>query len=444
MKSIYVIFMILYLDLIAFTIILPLFPSIIEFYDNKEQTSTTKDGSLRQIHDCMEWFKTTLGMPDRRRYNNVLVGGILGSIFSLLQFICSPTIGFLSDVLGRKKVLVFSMLGTLTSYFIWWKSETFTLFLVSRIVGGLLKGSVTIATTMMSDVTNKENRGKGMAFIGLGFSLGFITGPMIGAYFVSKAKVDTLTHAFALPAQVAMVIQLVALLATVFLLDETIGEKKEFDVKALISKIWSYTNPISLLWGGKSSGKSSKTLHQFTIINFIYLLIFSGLEFTLTFVTHERFNFTSMQQGKLFLFAGIIMMLVQGGYVRRMKHRNEKKIAIQGMFAMIPAMITIAFASTVRYTYIALALYSFGAGTVVPCLTALFSQHSENINSGENIGIFRSAGALARAIAPFVTCTLYWSLGSVSCYLIGAGLFILPLFLLSRVSVESEEEKKSK
>ena len=81
MKSIFVISFILFLDLVAFTIILPLFPSIIEFYDVQTKSSSAsndvgkQDGALQQIHVCMEWMKSFLGMPDRQRYNNVLVGG---------------------------------------------------------------------------------------------------------------------------------------------------------------------------------------------------------------------------------------------------------------------------------------------------------------------------------------------------------------------------------
>ena len=80
MKNIYIIFLILFLDLIAFTIILPLFPSIIEFYEEKDKVSTVKDGSLQQIQTCIEWMKSSLNMPDRKRYNSVLVGGKLTPI----------------------------------------------------------------------------------------------------------------------------------------------------------------------------------------------------------------------------------------------------------------------------------------------------------------------------------------------------------------------------
>lgn len=75
MKSIFVIFLVLFLDLIAFTIILPLFPSIIDFYAQQDELSTNKDGALQQIQETMGWMKTSLAMPDRKRYNNVLIGG---------------------------------------------------------------------------------------------------------------------------------------------------------------------------------------------------------------------------------------------------------------------------------------------------------------------------------------------------------------------------------
>lgn len=88
MKNIYIIFLILFLDLIAFTIILPLFPSIIDFYNGQKSKSTsTSDPSLECIRHFMEWIKTTLQMPDRPRYNSVLVGGkVFNNLFFNLAF----------------------------------------------------------------------------------------------------------------------------------------------------------------------------------------------------------------------------------------------------------------------------------------------------------------------------------------------------------------------
>ena len=80
MKNIFIIFIILYLDLIAFTLILPLFPSIIEHYDTKNELATTSDSALDAIHHTMEFMRKLLNMPDRSRYNQVLIGGRLSVI----------------------------------------------------------------------------------------------------------------------------------------------------------------------------------------------------------------------------------------------------------------------------------------------------------------------------------------------------------------------------
>ena len=97
MKNIFIIFIILYLDLIAFTLILPLFPSIIEHYDTQNKLATTSDSALDAIHRTMEFMRKLLNMPDRSRYNQVLIGGRLSvineNIFSFSRtFVSLPAV----------------------------------------------------------------------------------------------------------------------------------------------------------------------------------------------------------------------------------------------------------------------------------------------------------------------------------------------------------------
>ncbi|XP_065649613.1 major facilitator superfamily domain-containing protein 10 isoform X2 [Hydra vulgaris] len=430
-RSFVVIFLILLFDLLAFTIILPLFPSIIDHYNTINKDGESSDAWLEYIHKLLEWFRKTLMMPDERRYNNVLIGGILGSLFSFLQFLSSPIVGACSDIFGRKKVLLLTMFGTTLSYIIWWKAVTFKLFILSRIIGGLAKGSVLLCTTMMSDITTKENRGKGMVFVGLSFSLAFISGPLIGAYFASQHR-DKLAESFEKPAIVSIGFQLVSIFITVFFLKDTLLSK--LSISDGLKKVIKLVNPFSL-FNFSSSKECGSFLRQLAVVNFLYLLFFSGLEFTLTFVTHERFNFTSMQQGKLLFFSGVVMVIVQGGYVRRIKLNKEKNAIVQGIAIIIPSMLLISMTFSVTVMYFALFLYSFAAGTVVPLLTTLFTQYSSDNDNGENIGKFRSIGALSRAIAPFLTCFVYWRFGSTICYIIGAAMFFFPLYLIFKVEV---------
>ncbi|XP_065065469.1 major facilitator superfamily domain-containing protein 10-like [Rhopilema esculentum] len=428
-------FVILVIDLIAFTVILPLLPSILLHYE--KFSGENEDSLLRSTLMLMNSTKEKLNMPNTDRYNSVLIGGFLGSLFSFLQFICNPVFGALSDIMGRKRILIVTMLGTALSYFVWLKSNTFKLFLLSRIIGGLSKGTVTVATAMMSDITTKENRGKGMAVIGIAFGVGFTVGPLCGAYFASDLSAS-LKNPFQSAAKFSLTLQIIAVILTMLTVRESPKPAKGIATRERISAAFALINPVSLLnsclyW---KEDPDRVAIKQLTVVHFGYLLLFSGLEFTLTFLTHQRFGFGNRQQGMLFLYLGVLMMLIQGGYVRRAKVNQERSLAIFGISSMIPSMVLVAFSNSTLILCTGLTFYAFGAATVVPCLTALYSQRASSIESGEMLGIFRSAGALARAMGPFLMCFVYWTFGSTLCYLSGALLFVLPLGLCSIMRIE--------
>ena len=85
---------------------------------------------------------------------------------------------------------------------------------------------------------------------------------------------------------------------------------------------------------------------------FIYLFLYSGLEFTLTFLTHLRFNFTSMDQGKMFLFIGVLMAVIQGGYVRKIPPGKEKVMVLRGLLLIVPSFAIVGFAQNIPTLYL--------------------------------------------------------------------------------------------
>jgi len=96
-------------------------------------------------------------------------------------------------------------------------------------------------------------------------------------------------------------------------------------------------------------------------------------------------------------------------------------------------MVIVGLAKSIPTLYAGLALFSFGSATVVPCLTTMISHHGNADQKGKIMGIFRSLGALARAIGPIVSCTVYWSVGPFWCYFVGALLFMIPMRLLVKL-----------
>ncbi|XP_013789218.2 major facilitator superfamily domain-containing protein 10-like [Limulus polyphemus] len=149
-------------------------------------------------------------------------------------------------------------------------------------------------------------------------------------------------------------------------------------------------------------------------------------------MTHLRFNYTRMQQGRMYLFSGTVMALVQGGYVRRIPPGQEPSKAVMGLLLIIPSFIIMGLALSPAVLYVGLVLFSFASATVVPCLTTIVSSYGSTEQKGTVLGIFRSLGALARALGPLVTSIAYWSLGSTICYCLGSVLLIIPYILLKK------------
>ena len=132
-------------------------------------------------------------------------------------------------------------------------------------------------------------------------------------------------------------------------------EKRLKNLSSAISQAITYINPISLfnfksLENLKEEEKTSiRTIGR---TYFLYLFLYSGLEFTLTFLTHLRFNFTSMDQGKMFLFIGILMSLVQGGYVRKIPPGKEKVMVLRGLLLIVPSFAIVGFSQNIPTLYL--------------------------------------------------------------------------------------------
>ena len=127
----YVVFFGLIIDLLAFTLILPLLPQLLEHYKKHDV-----EGGLYNILDSnVRMFGAWLGAPNE--FIPVLFGGLVGSLFSFLQFVASPMIGGLSDYYGRRPILLLTAIGIAMSFAVWCKASTFALFVLARVIGKL-------------------------------------------------------------------------------------------------------------------------------------------------------------------------------------------------------------------------------------------------------------------------------------------------------------------
>ncbi|XP_058814039.1 major facilitator superfamily domain-containing protein 10 [Topomyia yanbarensis] len=427
----YLIFVSLLMDLLAFTMILPLLPSMLEHYKQNDV-----GGYYEYLSDSISNFQEWVGAP--KRFNSVLFGGALGSMFSLLQFIVSPIAGGLSDIYGRKPVMIVCAVGIAASYGLWAYSHSFLLFVLARFAGGLSKGNISICMAVITDVSNQQNRGKAMALVGIAFSLGFIVGPMIGALF-SRFADKTHTQWFWLPAIFAMGLAMLDILFIALCLKESLPKEKRS--KKIINTLSHVVDHISISALFKFSAvkniskRDINSLRSLGWIYFIYLFIYSGLEFTVTFLMYHKFNYTSIDQAKMFLTTGIVMALLQGCVVRRLPQHLTQISAVVGLYLIIPAFIFVGIAESSQLLYGGMILFAISTAFVVTCMTTLTSKYGDFDQKGTVLGVFRSLGALARALGPIVASIAFWSIGSRITYLVGGVLLLCPTLLMQRLKL---------
>jgi MFS family permease len=295
-RPVFVIFISLVVDLLGFTVILPLLPSMLDYYSLTDET-----GLYNASLNSVDTFRKIIKAPEMDRLNIVLFGGFIGSLYSLLQFFSSPIMGATSDIFGRKPILLLSTLGVLVSYVLWSVSYSFPVFILSRVVAGVSKGIVSISTALVTDVTTTQDRPKAMGLIGVAFSVGFIFGPLIGAYFSIMAKptaavTSTDFAVFQYPAYFSCLTALVVLFMLTFYLTETLStDKRAKSLGGGLSDAFSLFNPVSLFKFSSVSNISKSDISKLRWIGFtyfLYLFLFSGLEHSLTFLVHQRFNYT--------------------------------------------------------------------------------------------------------------------------------------------------------
>lgn len=416
-KNVILMFWTLFMDIVGFSIIFPMFPRLAQFYLENDSNNVFLQGMFNMLNAL-----SSMGSVG----SIVLFGGLLGALYSLLQFFASPLWGSFSDRVGRRPTLLISLTGIFISYLIWIFSGSFTLLLLARVVGGVMAGNMSVASAVVADVTTSETRSRGMAFIGIAFALGFIFGPAIGGILsqfdltqTNPGWVKYGINPFSIPAAFAAILSFFNLLFVFLKYKETLKDENKNLRSANVFKLFA--------------PRKVREVNLTNMAYFFFISLFSGMEFTLTFLAQDRLNYTPLENAYMFIFIGFLIAMTQGGYVRRKAQGKEKKVALQGLVLLVPGLAILAYAQTSLIMYLGLFFLSIGSAMTIPTLTSLVSLFTAKDEQGENLGIFRSLGALGRVIGPIFAAVLYWKYSSQTPYLIGAFLLIIPMIFLSKI-----------
>lgn len=384
-----VLFITLLLDMIGIGMIVPILPIIF--------TDPSSPSFLLQGYSSQMQF---------------MIAGIITALAGLMTFIAAPILGELSDLYGRKKLLliciailsvsqIFFGLGILLS--------SLSLLFLARAISGLAGANISIAQASIADITEPKDRAKNFGLIGAAFGLGFIIGPVLGGSLAS------ITHSASIPFFISGVLGIINLILVIFFLPEThtVPESKQHSItifKAISNIKHAFTdNDVSHIY----------------VSSFLYLIGFTFFtSFTGIFLV-QKFGLTSGNLGTYFGAIGFWVVITQGFILRIItKKYTEKEILRISMVIVACAIASMPFMPSLMYAYILIPFITIPQGLSMANIGALISKSVAADKQGAALGINGSLGALAQGIVPALAGGI-GALAGVSFPYIIAGLCII-------------------
>ncbi len=423
-KKLLPIFVIILVDLLGLTIIIPLMPLY----------ATTYGGDAWTI-------------------------GLLGATYPIAQFVGAPVLGRLSDRFGRRPVLLVSQIGTLIGFLLLGFANALWLLFLSRLIDGLSGANISTAQAVITDNTTEKTRTQGLGLLGAAFGLGFVIGPIIAAVSL-WAGADN----YHIPAFIAAAFSLASLVLTFFWLPESLpaerrGAKASGSAFSLVRLVEALRHPqVGLL----------------LVLIFAQQVAFGGFEQLFSLFTLNRLGLNASGNAVLFVFIGVLVVAVQGYFIGQWSRRfGDRRLVFAGLLALAIGLSLSALTPAqpapwydraalaaelsgqgaghtntavtgnvpvvlpedgdsgwlgLAWLMVALVPASIGGGILQPAINSLITKRIEPDEVGGTLGISAALVSGANAIAPLFGGALFQALGSTAPFLTGG--FILAVLLL--------------
>ncbi len=421
-KKILPVFVIVFIDLLGLTIIIPLLP----------------------------FYATSFGATP-------FVIGLLGATYPILQFIGAPLLGRLSDRYGRRPVLLVSQIGTLAGFILLGFANTLWLLFVARAIDGISGANIATAQAVITDSTTAKTRTQGLGLIGAAFGLGFIIGPII-----AFATLAASGNNYQLVAFVAGGFSVVSILLTWFLLEETLPPDKR----------GQNINENALSFSVMFEALGQPQVGLLLGLMFFQQFAFAGLQQLLALFTLTRLGMNATSNAALFTYVGIIVVVVQGGLIGRWSRRfGDRRLILMGLLVLglgllmtattLPIPVPWYSQETVStelsvgrnlpgetppvqdiqvdlpndnatgwlgliWLMVAMVPAAVGGGVLQPSINSMLTRRSKATEIGGILGISAAFLSGANALAPLVLAALFQWIGPSVPFIAGAViLFIL-------------------
>ncbi len=438
-KKILPVFVIVLIDLLGLTIIIPLLPL----------------------------YATSFGADP-------LTIGILGAAYPVMQFIGAPLLGRLSDRYGRKPVLVISQIGTFIGFMLLGFANALWLFFVSRIIDGISGANISTAQAVISDSTTAKTRTQGLGLIGAAFGLGFIIGPLIA--FASLALSN---NQYQVPAFVAAAFSALSILLTIFWLEETLPAEQRGQLPA--------QKKSALSFGAMRQALRYPGVGILLILMFAQQIAFGGFEQILSLFNLNRLGLNASGNAVIFVFVGFIVVAVQGGLIGKWSRRyGDRKLIYAGLGLLAVGLtltgltprqpvpwysravleaelnpsrqvpgetpptqdIAVAIPEDgqngwlgLGWILVAMVPAAIGGGILQPAINSLITKRVSQRETGGILGISTSFYSAANALAPLIGGAIFQALGATAPFVFWGALMAVLLALALRRVAPGPEEK---
>ena len=355
-KALAVLFLTIFLDLMGFGLIIPILPT----------------------------YAKTLGATD------ALVG-LLGTSFSIMQFLFASFWGGLSDRYGRRPIMLISISIMIIAYILFANATVLWLLFATRLLKGFGAANLSVAQAYISDVVPKEERTKAFGIIGAAFGLGFIFGPSIGGVLNEYYGVQGVGYFAAMLGGLNLVL-------AYFFLHETLQEKS--------TSVELFPNPFKDILRFRSISE----VNALFTINFVYILGFSMMQITSTLLWAEHFGLSEMHIGYTFAYIGLLAVVIQGGLIGYFNTWfGERNLLILGTVLVALGLFSMPFVPTDQFYFelVSLTLLSFGNALLTPTVSSLLTTFAPEGAQGKILGTNQSVGSLARVVGPAIGGLVY-------------------------------------
>jgi MFS family permease len=362
-------------------------------------------------------------------------------VFSLFQLLATPLWGRWSDALGRKPILLLSSAGSVLAYLWLAYADTLTSLIVARAFGGIMSGNLSAAFAYATDVTDVKNRARGLGIVASAFGVGFAIGPPLGGFLGSgEGGVPSLHW----PALASAGLSLLALLGTAVLLKESLPPQLRKPLGRHAAAAQQATAGTPGAGGATAAHAASRAsplaalaarpvLAGLILATLVVAVGGGSMQSVFQFWGRDLFQFTLRDIGLQFMAFALLSAVGQAGLIGPLARRfGEKPVAIASIVGVTVGLLAFAVASEVWMVWAGIAVFGLANGLFLPSVTSLVSFEADPRNRGAVMGLFNAASSAGRIVGPAVSGPVYFNVGVSAPFVGAAVLTAIGAVLLSR------------